>query len=98
MDVVENEVFLPIARVANLIFPQRPRERTPELHLPLPHALHLYGGEVWQVVVLIPQGVLLWAEGGQAPRSVSAGEDAVRAVCGEPKHNGHCEEHVMPTI
>lgn len=56
------------------------RKRTHELHLPLPHALHLHGAEVRQVVVLVPQGVFLQAEGGQAPRSVPGREDAVRTV------------------
>lgn len=53
---------------------------THELHLPLPHALHLYSVEVRQVVVLVPQGVFLQAEGGQASRSIPTRENAVRTV------------------
>lgn len=56
------------------------RVLTQELHLPLPHALHLHGVEVRQVVVLVPQGVLLQAEGGQAPRGIPTRENAVRTV------------------
>lgn len=55
---------------------------THELHLPLPHALHLYSVEVWQVVVLVPQGVFLQAEGGEASRSIPTRENAVRTIWG----------------
>lgn len=53
---------------------------TQELHLPLSHALHLHSGEVRQVVVLVPQGVLLQAEGGQTSGSVPTGENTVGTI------------------
>lgn len=55
---------------------------TQELHLPLPHALHLHGVEVWKVVILVPQGVFLQAEGGQASRSIPTRENAIRTIWG----------------
>lgn len=55
---------------------------THELHLPLPHTLHLYSSEVWQVIILVPQGVSLQAEGGQASRSIPARENAIRTIWG----------------
>lgn len=68
---------------------------TQELHLPLPHALHLHGGEVRQVVVLVPQGVLLQAERGQAPGRVPARENSVRTIWGQETQlnwSGRCSQ------
>ena len=65
---------------------------THELHLPLPHTLHLYSAEVRQVVVLIPQGILLQAEGGQASRSIPARENAIRTIWEETKEKNNTKK------
>lgn len=56
---------------------------TRELRLPLGEALLLRAAQVGQVVVLVFQGLLTQAEGGQASGRVPAGEHAVRTVWGK---------------
>lgn len=66
--------------------PQPPlplRALTRELRLPLGEALLLRAAQVGQVVVLVFQGLLTQAEGGQASGRVPAGEHAVRTVWGK---------------
>lgn len=54
---------------------------TGELGLPLREALLLHGVEVWQVVVLVFQGLLLQAERSQASRCISACEHSIWPPC-----------------
>lgn len=65
---------------------------TQKLHLPLPHALHLHGVEVRQVVVLVPQRVFLQAKGGQTSRSIPTRENAVRTLWGR-RTNTHTHKN-----